>query len=804
MRRNMRFFLSVLLCAGLLFSAAATAQAEDGIAVDENHFPDPVFRQWILDEKNLNGAGADGVLTSEEVQGITEIQVSNQGIASLEGIETFVNLEKLYCSNNLLTTLDVSGNPKLKTLLCDINRLTELDLSHNPALINLNCELNYLTSLNLTGCTELDWLYCRHNLLSQLDLSTNTKLTFIETFDNRLTSIDVSMLTQLGFLHIDHNKLTELDLSHNTALVNDGSGFVVRNNYIRKLILPDHENLTVKPDVYAEQNDQDGYAETEWYLDQGFTQPVEGDIQAKGQTLYAKWIPNPYTISFHANGGTGTIAPISTVYDAQVQLPSQGMSRKGYTFTGWMGYVDGKDRLYAPGETVSNLTGKKSYQNAITLYAQWEPYQAKLDANGGRFSDGQETVVLPVTGESAPLSLPGDQVVQWEGKELLAWAQTAAPDFSQNTPFYLPEAEVTVPQGTDFYAQWRQGQAFVVYHGGDDSTVRLQKRTGEPLSLYGGDTFLRDGKPLLVWNTRPDGTGTSYLPGASVASSALKGDITHLYALWVYPTETELTLNRDSYVYTGRSVALEAQAAVQCAGAPVEGTQVEYVYYLASHPDTPLPAAPTEAGSYLVRAVFNGDDGRALMESSSEAKAFTITQGTAALAFEGPQRFLWTGKAPDMQAPTLTLNGAPWQAELTYRYRAQGTEEWTSGLPTAAGSYQLQAALGETASHTAAVAETTVQIFCFQEQEGLVTGSVPVELPGGSGSCQVVVALYDQGSGQLLDRTVRTCALGQGTVTLTDLRLDSRSRENLTVKVFLLGGSLSPLGPASTYAVWRT
>ena len=176
----------------------------------------------------------------------------------------------------------------------------------------------------------------------------------------------------------------------------------------------------------------------------------------------------------------------------------------------------------------------------------------------------------------------------------------------------------------------------------------------------------------------------------------------------------------------------------------------------------------------------------------------------AALAFDGPQTFLWTGKAPDMQAPTLTLNGAPWQAELTYRYRAQGTEEWTSGLPTAAGSYQLQATLEETASHTGAVAETTVQIFCFQEREGLVTGSVPVELPGGSGSCQVVVALYDKASGQLLDRTVRTCALGQGAMTLTDLRLNSRGRENLTVKVFLLGGSLSPLGPASTYAVWRT
>ena len=96
-----------------------------------------------------------------------------------------------------------------------------------------------------------------------------------------------------------------------------------------------------------------------------------------------------------------------------------------------------------------------------------------------------------------------------------------------------------------------------------------------------------------------------------------------------------------------------------------------------------------------------------------------------------------------------------------------------------------------------------MQIFCFRVQDGLVTGSVPVELPGGSGSCQVVVALYDKASGQLLDRTVRTCALGQGAMTLTDLRLNSRGREDLEVKVFALGGGLAPVLPASVYAVRR-
>ena len=147
MKRNWAFLLPVFFCMMLWISV--TARAEDGITVDENHFPDPVFRQWILDEKNLNGAGADGVLTAEEVQGITEIQVSNQGIASLEGIGTFVNLEKLYCSNNLLTALDVSGNPRLMTLLCDINRLTELDLSLSLIHIFLRDSEKVSTQLHL-------------------------------------------------------------------------------------------------------------------------------------------------------------------------------------------------------------------------------------------------------------------------------------------------------------------------------------------------------------------------------------------------------------------------------------------------------------------------------------------------------------------------------------------------------------------------------------------------------------------------------------------------------------------------------
>ena len=632
MKRLYSLLFTGLLCAAL--AAGIPVRGAEGVPVDQYHFPDPVFRQWLLDAANIGGAGADGVLTSEELLAVTEIRVPAKGIASLQGIEFFPELVTLTCGNNLLTSLDVSRNPKLKTLLCDVNRLTELDLSHNPALTALNCETNRLTRLDLTGCTELDWLYCRHNQLSQLDLSTHTSLTCIETFDNQLTSIDVSSLTRLKFLHIDENQLTELDLSHNTALVNDGSGFVVRDNYIRKLILPDHENLTVDPDVYARQKSREGYATTEWYLDPDFTLPVTGPIQAEGQTLYVKWIPNPYTIYLDLNGGTGSVTSIATVYDAQVVLPGEEVRREGYTLQGWLGYVGGKNQLYAPGATVSNLTGKWDYQTKITLQAQW--------------------------------------------------ART---------------------------------------------------------------------------------------------------------------TTTRLELVRDSYPYTGQPVALEALTEVLCGGVPAVGAAVEYHYYSAAQPDTPLPQAPTAAGSYLVQAVFPGNSALEQLESASGLLPFTITRSTAALSFDGPQELLWTGETAAIRPAVLTLNGLPWQGEVAYSYRADDSAPWSEGLPAAPGIYQLRAELNETEDHSGALAETTLRIVCFQKADGVVAGALPVEVPAGTGDCRILVALYDRDSGQQLDVILQTRSRG-GTAVLRELRLDPRGRENLLVKVFVLGEALEGLTPA--------
>lgn len=387
--------------------AFANTQQANGVEVNSTNFTDENFRNWILNPKNLNGFGSDGILTDDEIQNITEIDVKEQNISSLKGIEFFTSLERLTCTRNNLTSLDVSANTALTALYCSNNLLKELDVSNNPNLEFLYCASNFITDLNLQGTVKLRALNCernrleqidlsdnpelvsiytRHNQLTQLDVSNNTKLVFIETFDNQLTSFDPTMLTELEFLHIDYNNLTTLDMSNNPKLKD--SGFVAANNQLKTLVLPDIEDFEVDAKVFHEQNPKEGYGNIEWYHDSSFTQKIEPDdlLQANGQTIYAKWIANPYTVYYNANGGSGKMESQKTEYGQTFNLLPNAFSKIGYTFKNWNTYSNAiGGRTFSDGQEVSNLAGKNTNSTSVTLYAQWEAnrYTINYDPNGG-------------------------------------------------------------------------------------------------------------------------------------------------------------------------------------------------------------------------------------------------------------------------------------------------------------------------------------------------------------------------------------------------------------------------------------
>lgn len=138
--KKFRIF-SLLLCALALCLLPVKAYGAEGdIPVDAEHFPDPIFRQAILDE----GFGQDGVLTQEELATVDGIGLAGFGISDLTGIENFTSLKELWVSGNQLTTLDLSRNTALTVLSCEENQLTSLTLSKEN-LEFLNCQKNQLT-----------------------------------------------------------------------------------------------------------------------------------------------------------------------------------------------------------------------------------------------------------------------------------------------------------------------------------------------------------------------------------------------------------------------------------------------------------------------------------------------------------------------------------------------------------------------------------------------------------------------------------------------------------------------------------
>ena len=143
-----------LLCGTMLAGLLSmTAFAEGtGVAINETNFPDENFRKFVKNEFDYDD---DNALSSTEIEEVTYVDCYESRISSLKGIEYFIALETLDCSNNRLSSLDVSKNTELKTLNCYNNQLSSLDVSKNTALMELSCYNNQLKSMDVSENTAL-------------------------------------------------------------------------------------------------------------------------------------------------------------------------------------------------------------------------------------------------------------------------------------------------------------------------------------------------------------------------------------------------------------------------------------------------------------------------------------------------------------------------------------------------------------------------------------------------------------------------------------------------------------------------
>ncbi|HEY0091656.1 MAG TPA: hypothetical protein VGB43_04135, partial [Flavobacterium sp.] len=149
------------------------------------NIPDPIFKNVLTSTlcASLDDNGSfetdvdtnnDGEIQVSEAMAIIRLNVSNNSLTNVDGVNNFTNLQNLDVRINQISSIDLSGLT-LKVLTCSENQLTSLNLTGMASLEALWCSNNFLTELDLDSLPNLWFIHCRDNLFTSLDFS-NTKV----------------------------------------------------------------------------------------------------------------------------------------------------------------------------------------------------------------------------------------------------------------------------------------------------------------------------------------------------------------------------------------------------------------------------------------------------------------------------------------------------------------------------------------------------------------------------------------------------------------------------------------------------
>jgi len=220
------------------------------------------------------------------------------------------------------------------------------------------------------------------------------------------------------------------------------------------------------------------------------------------------------TITYFANGGTGTTTVASYTYGATATVYSStqvAFSRTNFTFTGWNTLSNGAGIAYSAGNTITMVSN-------ISLYAQWSQnpqYTVTYNANGGSVSPASDTVF---SGNSVTFPTPSRS-----GYTFAGWynASSGGTFLGIGGSTYTPTASITI------YAQWNVILYTITYNGNGGSTpgsVSVNAGSSTTLANSTRANFTFGGwYTAASGGTFVGGAGASYTPPSSIT----------LYAQWV-------------------------------------------------------------------------------------------------------------------------------------------------------------------------------------------------------------------------------------------------------------------------------
>ena len=252
--------------------------------------------------------------------------------------------------------------------------------------------------------------------------------------------------------------------------------------------------------------------------------------------LYAYWRPVPtYVVAYSGSGSTSGAPPADrNRYPAGAKVIVLGNSGKlaksGYTFSGWNRAANGSGTAYSPGAAFTMGSAN------VSLYAQWKPlptFTVKYSGNGStsgsapadsnKYPAGAKVTVL---GNSGKLAKSGYTFAGWN---------TAA---SGSGTAFAPGATLTMGSiNACLYARWAaSGSGHSVTYVANGNTGGFapldpsRYGVGATVTVLGNIGYLfNPGHSFVGWNTKADGSGIAYPPGATLSME--NANLT-LYTQW--------------------------------------------------------------------------------------------------------------------------------------------------------------------------------------------------------------------------------------------------------------------------------
>ncbi len=233
-----------------------------------------------------------------------------------------------------------------------------------------------------------------------------------------------------------------------------------------------------------------GYAFEGYYLDQRYTKPVkvvnydsDDEEQAtviyeseeltedlctspKKQTIYAKWKPVAYRISFAdaESDPAGTVMnAIDVTYDKARKLPANVYKKTGMTFMGWNYYNESNERY----EILKNKANVKNLSNeagaVVKLDAVWAPAKCKLMYMDNGATNAEKIVMRPVLAKNGTKVKLATNYYEKEGSKFIGWSTDAEWTEESGYVLYRPGQVVTSFYEKDNIITSEENNGYVVY-----------------------------------------------------------------------------------------------------------------------------------------------------------------------------------------------------------------------------------------------------------------------------------------------------------------------------------------------------